>query len=44
MTQLTREEEINLAFEQKAEKEKQEKAAAWALADKELEHQKPQSV
>ncbi len=41
---LTKEQEIELAYEQLAKQKQAEKESAWQKADKELEHQKKQSV
>lgn len=41
---LTKEQEIEQAYQQRNEQEKKQKSDAWELADKELEHQQKQSV
>jgi len=41
---LTREQEIELAYAALARQNAAEKASAWEKADKELQHQRPQSV
>ena len=41
---LTKEQEIDQAYQQRKEQEKKQKSDAWELADKELEHQQKQSV
>jgi len=41
---LTREQEIELAYAQKATNERKEKDAAWEKADQKLQHQQKQSV
>lgn len=42
--ELTKEQEIEMAYEQLAKQKQAEKESAWKQADKELAHQQKQSV